>query len=55
MVSITGLGELLSGFAHFFDTASIMASILFLLILGQLLTSLLERFEVALTPWRQTA
>jgi ABC-type nitrate/sulfonate/bicarbonate transport system permease component len=55
VVSITGLGELLSGFAHVFDTASLMATIFFLLILGQLLTSLLERFEVAVTPWRQTA
>lgn len=55
VVSITGLGELLSGYAHFFDTASLMATILFLLILGQLLTSLLERFEMAITPWRQTA
>lgn len=55
VISITGLGELLSGFAHVFDTASLMATLFFLLIIGLVLTTLLARFEVAITPWRQSA
>lgn len=54
VVSITGLGELLSGYAHVFDTASLMATLFFLLAIGLLLTNLLARFEVAVTPWRQS-
>ena len=55
VVSITGLGELLSGFAHVFDTASLMATLFFLLLIGLVLTTVLARFEVAVTPWRQSA
>lgn len=54
VVSITGLGELLSGFAHVFDTASLMATLFFLLLIGLVLTAVLARFEVAVTPWRQS-
>lgn len=55
VVSITGLGELLNGFAHVFDTASLMASILFLLLLGVISTMLVARLERAITPWRDAA
>ncbi len=55
VISITGLGELLSGYSHVFDTTSIMATLLFLLLLGVVLTSLVGRFEVAIAPWRQSS
>lgn len=55
VISITGLGELLSGYAHVFNTTSIIATLLFLLFIGVVLTALLARFEVAITPWRQTS
>lgn len=55
VVSITGLGELIDGYAHVFDTASLMATVLFLLILGVVATALLARFETAITPWKHSA
>lgn len=55
VVSITGLGELLNGYAHVFDTASMMATLLFLLLVGVVGTTLIGRFEVAIAPWRQTS
>jgi NitT/TauT family transport system permease protein len=55
VVSITGLGELIDGYAHVFDTASLMATVLFLLILGVLATALVARLEVAITPWKEPA
>lgn len=55
VVSITGLGELIDGYAHVFDTASLMATVLFLLILGVLATYLVARLEVAITPWKERA
>lgn len=55
VVSITGLGELISGYAHVFDTASLMATVLFLLILGVIATAFVARLEVAITPWKQSA
>lgn len=54
VISITGLGELLSGFAHVFDTASLMATLFFLLLIGLIGTAVLARFEVAVTPWRHS-
>ncbi len=55
VVSITGLGELINGYAHVFDTASLMATVLFLLILGIVATALVARLEVAVTPWKQSS
>jgi NitT/TauT family transport system permease protein len=54
VVAITGLGELISGYAHVFDTASLMATVLFLLFLGVIATALVARLEIAITPWRQS-
>lgn len=55
VISITGLGELLSGFAHVFDTASLMASVAFLILFGLVLQAILARVEVAVAPWRRQA
>jgi NitT/TauT family transport system permease protein len=54
VVSITGLGEMISEAAHVFDTPTLMATLLFLLLLGVVATAVLARFEVAITPWRQS-
>jgi NitT/TauT family transport system permease protein len=54
VVSITGLGEMISEAAHVFDTPTLMATLLFLLLLGVVATAILARFEVAITPWRQS-
>ena len=55
VISATGLGALLDGFSHVFDTASLMATLIFLLLLGVLLQVLVERVEVAVAPWRRRA
>lgn len=55
VISITGLGQLLDGYAHVFDTASIMATLLFLLLVGVVGTTLVGRFEAAVAPWRHTS
>jgi NitT/TauT family transport system permease protein len=55
VVSITGLGQLLSGFATVYDTASLIAVLLFLLLLGVVLQAIVARMEVAIAPWRQGA
>jgi len=52
VISITGLGELLEGYAHVFDTASLMATLLFLLLFGVGLQAMLGRIEIAVAPWR---
>lgn len=54
VISITGLGELINGYAHVFNTASIMATLFFLLLLGVIATAVVARFEVAITPWRHS-
>lgn len=55
VVSITGLGELLSGYAHVYDAASLIATLLFLMLLGVVLQVAVTRLEVAVAPWRQKA
>ena len=55
VVSITGLGLLLSGFAHEFDSASLIAVLIFLLLLGVVLQIVVARIETAIAPWRDTA
>jgi NitT/TauT family transport system permease protein len=52
VVSITGLGELLSGFAHVFDSASLIAVLIVLLLLGVVLQVVVARIETAIAPWR---
>ncbi len=54
VVSITGLGLMLSGFAHEFDSASLIAVLIFLLLLGVVLQAAVARVETAIAPWRQT-
>lgn len=53
VISTTGLGELLSGYAHVFDTASLMASVIFLILFGVVLQAIVARIEVAVAPWRR--
>lgn len=53
VISITGLGELLAGFASEFDTASLIAVLLFLLLFGVIVQVVVARVEVAIAPWRQ--
>jgi ABC-type nitrate/sulfonate/bicarbonate transport system permease component len=55
VISITGLGELLSGYASVFDTASLIAVLLFLLLFGVVVQVVVARVEVAIAPWRQDA
>lgn len=54
VVSVTGLGELLQGFASRFDSASLIAVLIVLLLLGVILQAVVARVEVAIAPWRQT-
>lgn len=55
VISITGLGELLQGFASVYDAASLIATLLFLLLLGVVLQAGVARLESAIAPWRATA
>jgi len=55
VVSITGLGLLLSGFAHVFDSASLIAVLISLLLLGLILQVVVARLERAIAPWREIA
>ncbi len=52
LVSTTGLGLLLTGYSQVFDTASLIAVLLVLMTIGILGTSLVARFERAISPWR---
>ena len=52
VISATGLGALLDDFSHVFDTASIIATLIFLLLLGVLIQVVAARIEVAVAPWR---
>ena len=55
VISITGLGLLLSGYAHVFDTTSLMATIIFLMLVGVTLQAIVARIESAVAPWRGQA
>ena len=55
VISITGLGELLSGYSHVFDTASLMATVIFLILFGVILQTVVARIEIAVAPWRRQA
>jgi ABC-type nitrate/sulfonate/bicarbonate transport system permease component len=52
VISVTGLGALLDNFSHVFDTASIIATLIFLLLLGVLIQVVAARVEIAVAPWR---
>ncbi len=52
VIAATGLGALLDDFSHVFDTASIIATLIFLLLLGVLIQVVAARIEVAVAPWR---
>lgn len=55
VISITGLGLLLSGYAHIFNTTSLMATIIFLMLVGVTLQAIVARIESAVAPWRWQA
>jgi NitT/TauT family transport system permease protein len=55
VVSITGLGLLLNGFAHVYDSASLIAVLISLLLLGVMLQVVVARMERAIAPWRETS
>lgn len=52
VISVTGLGALLEGFNNVFDTASLIATLIFLLLLGVLIQMVAGRVETAVAPWR---
>lgn len=55
LVSTTGLGLLLNTYAQLFDTAALIAVVLFLMLIGVVGTALVARVETAVTPWRRPA
>lgn len=55
VVSTTGLGELISFYSHNFYTASLVAILLVLMLIGVLGTALVRHFEIAMAPWRETS
>lgn len=55
LVSTTGLGELMNFYSHNFRTASLLAVLLVLMLMGVLGTALVERVELAVAPWRERA
>lgn len=52
VVSLTGLGLLITGFSARFDSASLLAVLFSLLAVGVALQALVARLEVAIAPWR---
>lgn len=52
VISVTGLGALIDGFSHVFDTASLIATLIMLLVLGVVIQIIATRVEVAVAPWR---
>ena len=54
IISSTGLGELIDLYRANFDTASLMAVLIVLMLLGVLATYLIRLVEQALVPWRET-
>jgi len=55
VVSTTGLGELIDWYSHNFYTASLVAILLVLMLIGVLGTALVRHFEIAVAPWRETS
>jgi len=55
VVSITGLGELVDFYSHNFQTASLLAVLLVLMLMGVFGTALVRHFEIAAAPWKETS
>lgn len=55
VVATTGLGELVDFYSHNFQTASLLAVLFVLMLMGVVGTSLVGRFEAAVAPWRVSA
>jgi ABC-type nitrate/sulfonate/bicarbonate transport system permease component len=54
LISSTGLGQLVDYYRAYFDTSSLMAVLISLMLLGVIGTELVRRFEIAAVPWRTT-
>jgi NitT/TauT family transport system permease protein len=54
VISVTGLGALIDGFSHVFDTASMVATLIMLLLLGVVIQLVATRIEIAVAPWRES-
>jgi ABC-type nitrate/sulfonate/bicarbonate transport system permease component len=54
LISSTGLGQLVDYYRAYFDTSSLMAVLISLMLLGVIGTALVRRFEIAVVPWRTT-
>ena len=52
--AISGLGYLIVSNAHVFQTARVFVPIVVLMLLGVVITGLLEMVEARISPWRQT-
>jgi ABC-type nitrate/sulfonate/bicarbonate transport system permease component len=55
IISSTGLGELIDLYRANFDTASLMAVLIVLMLLGVFATYVIRLIEQALVPWRETS
>jgi ABC-type nitrate/sulfonate/bicarbonate transport system permease component len=55
IISSTGLGELIDLYRANFDTPSLMALLISLMLMGVIGTTLIRWVEVAVVPWRQTS
>lgn len=53
VVATTGLGDLVDFYSHNFETASLLAVLFVLILMGVLGTALVGRFEMAVAPWRE--
>ena len=54
IISSTGLGELVDLYRANFDTPSLMAVLIALMMVGVIGTELVRRFEIAAVPWKET-
>jgi NitT/TauT family transport system permease protein len=55
VISSTGLGNLINDYRANFETASLMAVLIVLMLLGIIGTALVRRFEIAVVPWKENA
>lgn len=54
VISTVGLGDLMEFYSHNFQTASLLAVLFVLMLMGVGGTALVRRFEIAFSPWRET-
>jgi NitT/TauT family transport system permease protein len=52
VISSTGLGDMIEGFRSNFHTSSLIAVLIFLMLLGVVGDILVRRFEIAIVPWK---